>query len=128
MTDSVNDSLGFKARRIYSDPESDDGRRVLVDRLWPRGIAKTDHAFDDWLKSVAPSSPLRVWYGHQSDRYDEFARRYRFELDDDSHREALEQLLSWRRNGPVTLLTASKDITASHVPILIAALNEIQGD
>lgn len=128
MTDSVNHSSDFGMRRIYAQPEPDEGRRVLVDRLWPRGVAKDDQAFDDWLKSIAPSSPLRVWYGHRPDRHDEFARRYRYELHDDSHREALEQLRSWRHDGPVTLLTASRDLDASHVPILVAVLEETKDD
>ncbi|HIW63588.1 MAG TPA: DUF488 family protein [Candidatus Stackebrandtia excrementipullorum] len=124
MTDSMKHASEFGVRRIYEQPDPDEGRRVLVDRLWPRGIAKNDDAFDEWIKDVAPSSHLRVWYGHRPERYGEFAKRYRYELQDGAHHEALEQLLTWRRDGAVTLLTASRNVDASHVPVLVLVLKE----
>ncbi|TQL79227.1 uncharacterized protein YeaO (DUF488 family) [Stackebrandtia endophytica] len=122
MTDSGNESAGYTMRRIYSEPQPNEGRRVLVDRLWPRGISKDDDAFDEWLKAIAPSSQLRIWYGHRAERNAEFAQRYRYELQNDARAEALDQLRAWRREGPVTLLTASRDVEISHLPILVSVL------
>lgn len=84
------------------------GARLLVDRLWPRGIAKTDLPIDAWLKVVAPSGGLRKWFGHDSAKWDEFASRYRAELKKTP--DAVEQALYWCRKGPVTLLYGAKDL------------------
>jgi len=124
VTNSGNQSVAYNMRRIYSESQPNEGRRVLVDRLWPRGIAKEDEAFDDWLKTIAPSSQLRIWYGHRAERNAEFAQRYRYELQDDTHAKALDQLRAWRREGPVTLLTASRDVEHSHIPVLIGVLTD----
>ncbi|HET8561834.1 MAG TPA: DUF488 family protein [Marmoricola sp.] len=104
--------------RVYDDPASDDGTRVLVDRLWPRGLSKDKAHVDVWLKQVAPSKELRTWYGHDPDRNAEFAERYRAELEDDDHAEALSRLRALVRKGPVTLLTATKDISLSQAAVL----------
>ena len=71
----------IRVRRVYEEPEPDDGTRVLVDRLWPRGLSKAKAALDEWCKDVAPSAELRTWYGHDPARFEEFAGRYRLELD-----------------------------------------------
>src|SRR6516165_4655813 len=71
-----------RVRRVYDEPEADDGTRVLVDRIWPRGMTKARAALGEWCKDVAPSTELRKWYGHDPDRFEEFTRRYRLELTD----------------------------------------------
>ncbi|MDX3054139.1 DUF488 family protein [Streptomyces sp. NE06-03E] len=117
----------IRVRRVYDPPEEDDGTRVLVDRLWPRGISKEHAAVDLWAKDVTPSNELRAWYHEdRSDaRHAEFADRYRTELGDPVHTEAVEQLLALlRRGGAVTLVTAVKDVPASHVPVLVGHLEQ----
>lgn len=106
-----------RVRRAYDEPADSDGQRILVDRLWPRGISKERARLDHWARDVAPSTELRKWYGHDPDRFEEFAERYRRELTDADHAEALEDLRSRTRQGRVTLLTASRrdDISAATV-------------
>ncbi|HDP88564.1 MAG TPA: DUF488 family protein [Thioalkalivibrio sp.] len=94
-------------RRIYDPSTPQDGRRVLVDRLWPRGVARADARIDAWLKGIAPSDGLRRWYGHDPQRWDEFRRRYAAELDHAG--EALDQLRDWTAQGRVTLVYAARD-------------------
>ncbi|MER7137903.1 DUF488 family protein [Streptomyces sp. NPDC053741] len=116
---------GIRVRRVYDPPEGDDGTRVLVDRLWPRGISKEHAAVDMWAKDVTPSKELRTWYHEDrtGGRYDDFVDRYRTELGDPAHTEAVEALLALlRRGGPVTLVTSVKDVPASHVPVLVEHL------
>lgn len=96
-------------RRVYDDDR--DGRyRVLVDRLWPRGTTKTAAALDEWLKDAAPSSELRRWYGHDVQRFDEFARRYRAELEEPPASVAFDRLVELARQQPLTLVTATRDV------------------
>lgn len=107
-----------RVRRIYEDPSPDDGTRVLVDRLWPRGVSKADAHLDEWCKDVAPSPELRKWYDHDPDRFDEFSRRYRSELDDGEQADALSHLRDLADDGTVTLLTATKDPDISAAAVL----------
>jgi uncharacterized protein YeaO (DUF488 family) len=111
-----------RARRVYEAPEPDDGRRVLVDRLWPRGLAKEKAGLDEWLKAVAPSDELRRWYGHDPDRFPEFERRYKAELKEPERAEALRHLADEARAGPVTLLTATGDLERSQAEVLVRLL------
>lgn len=97
----------FKLKRIYDESAPDDGFRVLVERLWPRGVSKERAALDLWLKDVAPSAELRKWFGHDPARWEEFETRYRAELKDDA--EALDVLRRKGREGTVTLLYAAHD-------------------
>ncbi|MEU8826871.1 DUF488 family protein [Streptomyces sp. NPDC048636] len=113
---------GVRVRRVYEPPEPDDGTRVLVDRIWPRGLAKDDARLDGWAKAAAPSTELRRWYGHQHERYAEFARRYRAELADPERAEAVERLRERAAEGPLTLLTATRDLDHSHAPLLADAV------
>ncbi|MFC6880546.1 MULTISPECIES: DUF488 domain-containing protein [Actinomadura] len=113
---------GVRVRRAYDPPDGDDGTRVLVDRLWPRGLSKEKAALDEWVKDVAPSNELRRWYGHDPERTDEFARRYRHELADPARTEALGHLRDLVREGPVTLLTATKELDRGHVAVLVSEL------
>ena len=112
--------LTVRVRRVYEDPEPDeDGVRVLVDRVWPRGESKERAALDAWEKGVAPSTELRKWYAHDPERFEGFADRYRAELETDEGERALESLLSHAPGGgTLTLLTATKDISLSHAQVL----------
>lgn len=110
-------SGGVEVARIY-DPAPEGGRRVLVDRLWPRGISKADARLAQWLRDIAPSTQLRRWYGHQPERFEEFRRRYLAELADADHAEALAELEALARQGPLTLVTATKDLALSHAQVL----------
>jgi len=112
----------IEVKRVYDDSAESDGRRVLVDRVWPRGLKKEAAELDDWDKDVAPSSQLRKWYGHDPDRFDEFSQRYRDELDE--HSEVLDDLLDAVRDGKVTLLTATKDVEHSQAVVLADILRE----
>ncbi|MFJ3968487.1 DUF488 domain-containing protein [Streptomyces parvus] len=125
MVGSVSESV--RVRRAYDPVEDADGTRVLVDRLWPRGVSKERAAIDVWLKDVTPSDELRSWYHHdRADRHEEFVERYRTELDDATHTEAVERLAGLvRGGGPVTLVTAAKDVADSHVPVLVDHLKHV---
>lgn len=97
---------GIQIKRVYEPPSRLDGRRVLVERLWPRGMRSADLALDDWMKAVAPSPALRTWYGHDPEKWPEFRRRYLAELDRSG---AWQELLDLARQGPVTLLYSARD-------------------
>ncbi|MFC9882635.1 DUF488 domain-containing protein [Streptomyces libani] len=114
----------FRVRRVYETPEPSDGARVLVDRLWPRGLSKADARLTEWCKEVAPSSELRRWFHHEEPRFTEFAERYREELAQEAVQPALERLRERAAQGPLTLLTATKDVSVSHVNVLIEVLQE----
>lgn len=97
----------IRIKRVYEPAARGDGRRVLVERLWPRGIRKEALAADEWVKEVAPSTPLRQWFGHRVERWDEFRRRYRHELR--ANRAAWAPILAASTRGPVTLLYSARD-------------------
>jgi uncharacterized protein YeaO (DUF488 family) len=97
----------LKIKRAYEPPEPSDGRRLLVERLWPRGMKKEALAADAWVKEVAPSTELRKWFGHRPERWDEFRRRYRDELA--ANPEAWAPILDAANHGPVTLLYSAHD-------------------
>lgn len=106
-------------RRVYDGGDRGDaGYRVLVDRLWPRGITKADAALDEWLKDAAPSTELRRWYGHDVQRFAEFSRRYRAELRRPPASVALKHLVEVARREPITLLTATHDVEHSGARVL----------
>ncbi|MFP4537157.1 MAG: DUF488 domain-containing protein [Dichotomicrobium sp.] len=109
-------------KRAQDAAERGDGTRVLVDRLWPRGIRKDDARIDDWAKDVAPSTELRKWFGHDPARWDEFRARYREELDDAP--EAIDRLLGYLDRGPVTLVFAAKDREHNQAVVLREVLSE----
>ncbi|MEU7431668.1 DUF488 domain-containing protein [Streptomyces sioyaensis] len=115
---------GLRVRRVYEAPEPADGARVLVDRLWPRGLSKEDARLTEWCKDVAPSTELRHWYGHEEERFDRFAERYRAELAQGDAQQALERLRALADEGPLTLLTATKDVPSSHAAVLAEVLQE----
>jgi uncharacterized protein YeaO (DUF488 family) len=104
--------------RVY-EPRSGDGElRVLVDRIWPRGLSKGSADLDVWCKEIAPSTGLRRWYAHAPSRFREFRERYLTELDDPAHAAALARLRDEARQHPVILLTAVKDVGGSHAMVL----------
>jgi uncharacterized protein YeaO (DUF488 family) len=105
MPDS--ESLQIRLRRAYDAPGSSDGHRVLVDRVWPRGVSRDQLRLDNWLKEVAPSTELRKWFNHDPAKWAEFKHRYFRELDEQS--EAVERLLTRCRGGTVTLVFGAKD-------------------
>lgn len=117
----------IRVRRVYDDPRPGDGARVLVDRLWPRGVRKQTAALDEWLRDVAPSSELRAWYRHDPAKFAEFRRRYIAELGGPVPRAALAKLRTLAAEGPVTLLTATTDVAHSQV-VVLAALIEGEAD
>jgi uncharacterized protein YeaO (DUF488 family) len=111
-----------RVRRAYEAPEQADGARVLVDRLWPRGLSKAKAALDEWCKNVAPSSELRQWYNHDPDRFAEFSHRYQQELQDPERAEALAHLRGLAREGQLTLLTATRQPEISEAAVLATLL------
>lgn len=97
----------IRIKRVYEPPSNEDGHRILVDRLWPRGLSKSEAKFHCWLKEIAPSTELRKWYGHDPEKWLEFKRRYFSELD--AHTDAIKELLEIAREGTVTLVYSSKE-------------------
>lgn len=120
----MSGSPQVRIRRIYDDPSAEDGHRVLVDRLWPRGISKERAQLDRWCKDVAPSTELRKWYGHDPERFDEFAQRYRAELAESEQAAEVDQLRSLADDGGLTLLTATKQPEISEAQVLFELLTE----
>ncbi|MHA7964649.1 DUF488 domain-containing protein [Paenibacillus sp. CAU 1782] len=110
--------MPFVIKRIYEDPDDTDGKRILVDRLWPRGVKKSDAKLYLWMKEVTPSPSIRIWFGHQPDRLEVFADLYREELSQVEMAPYVEQLLEWASQGSVTLLYAAKDKACNHAMIL----------
>jgi uncharacterized protein YeaO (DUF488 family) len=114
----------IRVGRVYDEPTGKDGIRVLVDRLWPRGLARASAGFDEWCKQIAPSTELRRWYGHDPERFPEFRRRYRSELTGDDQSAALAHLRDLARHSPLTLLTASKEVPISGATVLAELIQE----
>ena len=111
-------ALDVRIGRVYDDPSPKDGARVLVDRLWPRGLRKDAARLDDWAKDLAPSTELRTWYQHDPAKFDEFRRRYVAELSAPQEQQALDKLRELAGKRPVTLLTATKDVNGSDAAVL----------
>ena len=111
-----------KIGRVYDVPAHGDGARVLVDRLWPRGLSKHKAHLDEWCTSVAPSPALRTSYQHDPEKTVEFGRRYRLELEEPERAEALAHLRDLSKNGPLTLLTASRRADISEAAVLVELL------
>jgi uncharacterized protein YeaO (DUF488 family) len=107
-------------KRVYEKAAPGDGLRILVDRLWPRGLSKASLKYDDWPRDLAPSNALRKWYGHDPKRFAEFRRRYRAELA--LHRAALSALRQRLKGHTATLLTATREVELSHATVLRALL------
>ncbi|MET9134269.1 MULTISPECIES: DUF488 domain-containing protein [Streptomyces] len=115
--------MSVRVRRVYEPPESADGVRVLVDRLWPRGVSKAEAHIDEWPKALTPSTELRHWYHSDAGSYDEFARRYEAELAAPEAAGLLDHLRESARSGAVTLVTAVKHPEESHASVLARLLS-----
>jgi uncharacterized protein YeaO (DUF488 family) len=117
-----------RIRRVYDDPEPGQGARVLVDRVWPRGLRKDAAQLHEWARDVAPSAELRKWYGHDPARFCEFRRRYTAELARPGPQTALARLRALAAAGPVTLLTATRDISLSQAAVLAGLIGVPAGE
>lgn len=113
---------GVKVGRPYDPRKRGDGVRVLVDRIWPRGLSKEKADLDEWCKQIAPSTTLRKWYGHDPERFQEFGHRYRLELDEPERAKALSHLRELAERRILTLLTASKRTDISEATVLAELL------
>ncbi len=111
-----------RVRRVYDTPARGDGTRVLVDRIWPRGLAKAKAGLDEWCKQVAPSTELRKWYSHDPARFEEFTRRYHAELSEPERSGALEHLRELAKDRTLTLLTATRQPEISEAEVLAQML------
>lgn len=110
----------IRLKRAYDAPDPADGVRILVERLWPRGVRKEALALDHWLKDIAPSAAVRKWYGHEPDKWPEFQQRYRAELD--ANPEAVAELRRLCAAGPVTFVYAARDELRNSATVLRAYL------
>ena len=112
--------MPIRTKRVYDPPSSDDGYRVLIDGMWPRGISRERAAVDEWARELAPSDELRQWFGHEPERFEEFGERYRAELA--AQRERLTDLRRRSRSGVVTLVFAARDVDHSNAAVLADVL------
>lgn len=122
MTGKVHD---IQIRRIYEPPSADDGARILVDRLWPRGVSKEEAKLTLWLKDIAPSTELREWFGHDPSRWHEFSRRYRAELK--ANETGVAEVAGFLKSGRVTLLYGARDTEHNDAVVLADYLRELHG-
>lgn len=116
---------GVRIRRVYDPPEPEDGFRILIDRVWPRGVSKEEARVDEWRRDLAPSTELRRWFGHDPARFDEFRRRYRAELEQAA--DALDELVERARDGVVTLVYGARDTEHNNAVVLRELLEERLG-
>ncbi|OHV04413.1 DUF488 domain-containing protein [Mycobacterium talmoniae] len=114
----------IRVARVYDDPSPEDGERILVDRVWPRGFRKDDPRVGRWFKDAAPSKELRSWYNHDPQRFDEFVTRYQDELHTDEGRAAFAELRELTKGHTVTLVTATRDVDGSQAAVLAKLLNK----
>jgi uncharacterized protein YeaO (DUF488 family) len=117
-------TYAVRVGRVYEGRTGTGGARVLVDRIWPRGLSKDRADLDEWCKAVAPSTELRKWYAHDARLFPEFAHRYAEELEEPARAEALEHLRDLARRGDLTLLTATKDPDISEAAVLADHIRE----
>ena len=118
--------MNIKIKRVYEQPDKNDGRRILVDRLWPRGLTKEKAGVDLWLKEIAPSTELRRWFGHDPDRWEEFKERYRAELEEAGKMGVLRDIAERAREENVTLLFGAKDKRHNDARVLEAFIREVK--
>ena len=113
--------MPVQLKRVYDEAKESDGMRILVDRVWPRGVSKEDAKVDEWVKEVGPTKELRQWFDHDADKYDTFKEKYKKELhQNDEQKEALEQLKTWTKehNKNITLVFAAKDEKHNQATVL----------
>lgn len=111
-------------KRAYDKPSTADGARVLVDRLWPRGLTKEKLKIEEWMKDIAPSAELRTWYGHQVEKWPEFRKRYRAELSQVHAASYLEDLVKLARKGKLTLVVGARDVEHSNGAVIAEMVRE----
>ena len=117
--------MNIQLKRVYQAASQGDGYRLLVDRIWPRGLGKEEARIDDWMKEIAPSTELRKWFGHEPAKWEEFRRRYFAELSD--RPELVERLVERARSGPLTLVYSSKDEDHNNAVALREFLESAEG-
>ena len=117
--------MNIKIKRVYEQPDKDDGRRILVDRLWPRGLTKEKAGVDLWLKDIAPSTELRKWFGHDPDRWEEFRERYRAELEEAGKMGDIRDIAERAGEQNATLLFGAKDTKHNNARALEAFVGEV---
>ncbi len=120
MNESGDTLLEIRVKRIYQPPEPIDGYRILVDRLWPRGMSRDRASIDEWMKDIAPSNELRRWFGHDSSRWNGFKQRYATELV--ARKDLVQHILCLARRGQVTLVYSAKDIDHNQAVALLEFL------
>jgi len=113
----------IKVKRVYDPPDPSDGLRVLVDRLWPRGVPTTKARIDEWYKDLAPSDALRRWFGHDPRKWEEFRRRYRYELS--TKRAEIKNLAEEARHGTITLVYGARDEQHNNAVVLKEVLGKL---
>lgn len=123
----IGQGITVRLKRVYDVPGPGDGTRVLVERLWPRGLSKERARIDLWLKEIAPSHDLRRWFGHDPEKFAEFRRRYQAELASETDQQELATLRDLAQRGPVTLVFAAHDTEHNNAVILRDLLQEGQG-
>ncbi len=112
----------LKIKRIYDPPSASDGKRILIDRLWPRGLSKDKARIDEWMKEIAPSDELRKWFGHDPEKWQEFRKRYKYELR--GKNELILKLKLASKKGTVTLLFSAKDENSNNAAVLKEVLEQ----
>ena len=116
--------MALRVKRVYEEPEASDGERILVDRIWPRGISKDKVRLSDWRKDLAPSNDLRQWFGHEPDRWEEFKERYLAELEEAGKTDDLRDIAQRARKENVTLLFGARDTKHNNARALEAFVGE----
>ena len=119
----MSGELKIKLKRVYDDVANNDGYRLLVDKIWPRGVKKEDAQLDEWNKDIAPSNELRKWFGHDPDKFDEFTKRYKKELK--SQKEELVRIKKMAKNKRVCLLYGAKDEKHNQAVVLKEVLKDL---
>jgi len=114
----------MKIKRVYEKPEKDDGYRILVDRLWPRGISKASAEIDEWIKEIAPSTELRKWFNHETEKFSEFKKRYKEELK--THVAELKKIHEISQKKKITLLYSAKDTQYNQAVVLLEVLQKFK--
>ena len=114
----------LRVKRVYDKKEASDGKRILVDRLWPRGLRTEDAAIDEWLKEISPSDELRQWFNHDPKKWDEFRHRYRKELSSPEKREILERIAKQAAHSDITLVYGARETQYNNAHVLEELIGE----
>jgi uncharacterized protein YeaO (DUF488 family) len=122
---SLRGAVQLKIKRAYEKQEGTDGKRILIDRLWPRGVSKAKAGIDEWLKNLGPSTELRKWFGHDPEKWEEFRKRYSLELSAPDKGILLKKIAQSARHANVTLIYSAKDTEHSDVKVLEELITQI---